>query len=479
MQSIRKDQSKILLISSLTEFGERYSAYILQSLLILFLIYHFKLAENISASLVGTVLSMTYISAIVGGFIADRILGYYRAAFIGSLLMIIGSLLLSISQTVTVLYIGLCFISISTGLIKSNMSSFIGRYYDQAGLPHSHRDFGFSIFYVGINLGAFFALFLASFLAKTYGYNAAFYSSVLINAFMISNLIFGFFKLKKYIADVRLTVAMLLKSLIIIIIYMIIVLIILRNPIIANISIFIAAILCALVLIRSAIKTGFYKNAIIATLFFVLSVIYWAVYFQIFISIELFINHIVNHHFLGFMIDTTQFLRIEGLFILLFGFLMGKFWIYLDNRGKAAHDIDKFNLAFVLILLMLLIFYVAIWLSPANAKLPALVIIVGFLLLAISELSLSAIGLSLITKIAPKGFVSLYMGIWLVTLGIGGKLAGLMAQGVTISKNIEASKVSMQHGLLLFIACTIAAIIICLLSRKFIINGIKKTTSTT
>ena len=470
MQTIQKDQPKVLLISSLTEFGERYSYYMLQSLLILFLVFHFKIAQNISAVLVGTVLSMIYISAIVGGFIADKILGYYRSAFLGSLMMIIGSLLLSASKTIDVLYLGLCFISISTGLIKSNISSFIGRYYDRSGLPHSYRDFGFSVFYVGINLGSFLAFLLASFLANKYGYNVAFYSSIFINALMIINLIIGYFILSQYITDMKLTFKMIAQALILVIVYMIIVFIILKNPIIANLSIFIAAILCAAILIRASMKDKNYKHAIIATIFFILSIIYWALYFQMFISLELFIKSVVNHHFLGFTIQTTQFFSVESLAILILGFFMGRLWIYLDKRGKAIHDIDKFNLAFIIMLGIFIFFYVAIMMTTGTEKISAVVIIIGFFIWAISELSLSAIGLSLMTKIAPKGFVSLYMGIWLVTLGIGGKFSGLLASNITITNNVIASKTSMQHGLILFIAYTIGGILICIISRKFIMR---------
>ena len=472
MQTIQKDQSKVLLIASLTEFGERYSYYMLQSLLILFLVFHFKIAQNISSVLVGTVLSMIYISAIVGGFIADKILGYYRSAFLGSLMMIVGSLLLSASKTIDVLYLGLCFIAISTGLIKSNISSFIGRYYDRSGLPHSYRDFGFNVFYVGINLGSFLAYLLASFLANKYGYNVAFYSSIGINALMIINLIIGYFVLSRYITDMKLSFKMIAQALSLVIIYMVLVFIILKNPTIANISIFVAAALCILVLIRAAMKSGNYKRAATAVVFFILSIIYWALYFQQYISIELFIKSIVKHHFLGINIATTQIMSSQPLAVLIFGFFMGRLWIYLDKRGKAMHDIDKFNIGFILTLVLFIFLYIAITMTTANEKVAAGVFIIGFIIWAISELSLSAIGLSLMTKIAPKGFVSLYMGIWLVTLGIGGKIAGLLAAKVNITNNIVTSKASMQHGLILFMIYTVVGIVICIIGRKFIIRNL-------
>ncbi len=146
MQEVQKDQSKVLLITCFTEFGERYSYYIIQSLLIFFLIEKFHISQASSATLVGTVLGLVYISAIVGGYVADKLIGYYRAAFIGSLLSLVGLIILSISNNQDMLFLGLTFISISTGLIKSNISSFLGSFYDKAKVSQSHRDFGFSIY---------------------------------------------------------------------------------------------------------------------------------------------------------------------------------------------------------------------------------------------------------------------------------------------------------------------------------------------
>lgn len=473
VQAHKKSQFKVLLIAGLTEFGERYSYYIIQSLLILFLVYHFKLQQNISAALVGTILSMIYISSIVGGFIADNLLGHYRAAFVGTILMTCSSIILSISHTLDGLYLGLACIAISSGLIKSNISSFIGHYYDKTRLPHSQRDFGFSIFYVCINLGAFFAQFVAAYLANQFGYNAAFYSSIIINLAMIANLCLGYQKLKIYINDRKITLSCAIQAALAIIGYIAVVLVTLHYRAMANLAIIIAALLCVLILVRAARHTARHNHPLIAMVFFILSIIYWALYFQLFISIELFIKNAVNHHFLFLNINTTQFLSIESLFILIFGFFTGKIWVKLDQRGRNVQDIDKFNIAFFFMLMMFALFYVACMLTASTQKIPALVIIAGFLLLALSELCLSAIGLSLMTKIAPKQFVALYMGIWLVTLGIGGKIAGLIAQYIPIAQQVASAKHAMQHGFILFMLLCAAAIIICLASRSTIIRRCK------
>ncbi|MBK2028221.1 peptide transporter [Francisella noatunensis] len=123
-----REEKKVLAITSLAEFTERYGYYIIQSLLIFYLIDKFQISQDLLPSLVGTTLSMVYISAILGGFIAERYFGYYRAGLLGSLFMLSGFFILAYSTSQSMLYLGLSFISVSTGLIKSNMSAFIGRF---------------------------------------------------------------------------------------------------------------------------------------------------------------------------------------------------------------------------------------------------------------------------------------------------------------------------------------------------------------
>ncbi|MCF6806938.1 peptide MFS transporter [Thiotrichales bacterium 19S9-12] len=472
--NIKSDQFKVLSISSLTEFAERYSYYVIQALLIFFLIEQFKLSSDYSANLVGTVLAMIYLSALVGGYIADRLIGYYLSAFLGSLFMILGSSILALSYHENVMFLGLAFISISTGLIKSNISSFIGYFYDKAKLSHSHRDFGFSIFYVGINLGSFFALLFASLLKEHYGFQAPFYSSILVSAVMTVILFSGFFLLKSYIeikVDKKLFGNMFM-AMIVIGLYIVFVYYVLKHPRIADFIILLVA-LSACFLIYLSAQRKYYKRALIASCFFLLSILYWALYFQIFISILLFIDYVVAHEFLGIVIKSSQFLSIESLGVLIFGALMGKLWLSFGKRGMPVEDIDKFNIAFIIMSLMFVVFYFSVITATGNSKVPAIIFIIGFLMLSISELSLSAIGLSLVTKIAPPKFVSLYMGIWLVTIGLGGKLAGIISSHLQITPNIIQSKEQMSFGLLLFIALSILGVVICFSVRRLIIRNTK------
>lgn len=472
MQHIQKDQNKVLFFASFTEFGERYSYYVIQALLIFFLLDKFHISEAKSSSLVGTALGMIYISAIVGGYIADKLIGHYRAAYIGSILMVCGSFLLTLSSTEYLLFIGLAFISISTGLIKSNMSSFIGHYYDQSGLSESHRDFGFNIFYVGINVGSLFALFFASLLKDHYGFKVPFYSSLFITFLMFLNLTIGFKKLKKYISFDTKTSHVWYKTFAVIIAYILLVFITLKNPNIATATIFIASILCLFILIKSA-QNQHWKNVTVIGMFFLLSILYWMLYFQQYISLLVFIDKTVSHSLLGFNIASSQFLSAQSLSVIVLGGVIGKIWLSFGKKGKPIQDIDKFNLGFIFIAIMFIVIFVGASIGEATAKVSGFFIILALFILAISELCLSAIGLSMITKNAPDGYVSLYMGIWLVTLGIGGKLSGFLSSFITINDDIVQSKINMNRGLLVFISLAILGIILCFITRKFIINNSK------
>lgn len=388
--------------------------------------------------------------------------------------MIIGSATLALSSTENMLFLGLSFISISTGLIKSNISSFIGRFYDQSKLSDSHRDFGFNVFYVGINLGMFSALSVASYIESSFGFAAAFYSNLAISIFMMSVLIIGSFILKKHIASVKLTLKKIVTTITIIIVYIALIFNLLKYPKIADFSIIVASLCCIIIMMVSA-QNKYWKQVSAVLCFFILSVIYWTFYLQMYISVLLFINSSVNHVFLGITIENSQFLAVDAISILILGTFMGKLWLYFGNKGKAVHDIDKFSLGFIFLIFCFLSIYLGIHISAANEKVPAIYLIISYIFLAISELCLSAIGLSMVTKLAPPKFVSLYMGIWLVTLGIGGKLSGFLSQYIHISDNLIDSKSQMASGIIIFILIMLLTMICSLLIRKIIIKNTQPT----
>lgn len=467
MDLIRKDEYKVLGVTGFAEFCERYSYYVIQGLLIFYLIDKYNLGHEKSQILVGTVLGVIYVSALVGGYIADKIIGKYMAATFGSLLMLSGCFILSISNTEKLLYLGLSFIALSTGLVKSNMSSIIGGFYDKAKLPASRRDFGFNVFYVMINLGGFVALFLASSIKEQYGDAAPFYSSVFVTCLLVLNMLIGGIFIRKYIDKPKYSLVTILKLIIICGMYIGLVYFILANSVVANWAMLSAIVLCIGVLI-SACKTD--KRRIMqACCFFSLSIIYWALYFQIFISLELFIEKCVNNNLLGFVLNPSQYIAMNSVGVMILGALVGQVWYQLGKKGHEVSDVLKFGVAFISIAAFFGVLYLLNVATPLGTKLPSFAIILVYgSLLPFSELALSAVGLSLMTKIAPEGFVSRYLAIWMVTLGLGGKLGGMLASYISIEDNIDISRVNMGHGFVGFIGLAVLSAILCVGLRKFL-----------
>jgi POT family proton-dependent oligopeptide transporter len=461
----KKQERKILAMGCFTEMGERYVFYTLQSLLIFYLIDHLHLSHMSSAKLAGTVFGMVYISALLGGYIAESLLSYYYATLIGTIVLTLGSWIMVSAYTENTLFIGLAFISIGSGLIKSNISSFIGKFYDKVKARESQRDFGFSIFYMGINAGIIFATYFAMNLRDRYGFNGAFYTSIMVSFLVFLITVIGYFLSRKYQNNKKISIKSLFLSFLCIAGYIGFIVYLLKNPYFANATFTLVSALCVLIMIISA-KSGQMHRSIAAMIFFILSTLYWSLYMQLFISLLLFLHYCVIHQVMGFSVNASQFVTIESFSVLLFGFFIGKIWIYFEKKNKPIHDIDKFSLSFLLIGAMYVVIYLAIDLSPAAERIAAWPIIISVFFMGASELTLSAIGLSMVTKIAPKGYVSIYMGIWLVTIGLGSKLAGEISSYIPVNSDILTSKISTSHGLLWLIALSCAGVVFALLVRK-------------
>jgi POT family proton-dependent oligopeptide transporter len=412
----------------------------------------------------GRALAMIYISAIVGGYIAERLLGYYRAGLLGSALMLIGYFLLASASSQNSLCLGLGLICISSGLIKSNMAAFIGRFYDRSSFDDSRRDFGFNVFYMGINLGGFLGLVLATSLKDHFGYDIAFYSSLVVNLLMFIMLCSGYKFIDKHMLDIRFSLLIILRVCLILVVYISLLFCVFKYPEVANYSVLASAIVSIIILLIS-IKKSSVRKVIAASVFFLLSIVYWALYFQMFICLLLFVEYSVKQY----LLNSGQILSVVSLTILAFAVVMGRLWIYLASKGRMTNDIDKFNLAFVVLALAFIVIEIFIYATPGSIKVSPFAFIIGYFIIGISELCISAIGLSLVTKIAPKGFVALYMGIWLITLGIGGKLGGLLSSYFYIPEtDVVLAKTNMADALDAFVLIAVLASIVILLVRKFV-----------
>ena len=475
MKAINKYRNKILTIACSIEFGESYTKNFIEFLLMLYLVNHFNLPTNKSSLLVGTTLSIVHISNIVGAFIAEKYLGYFITSILGSVLMTFGSIFLCFFHGLFFLHIALGIISVSIGLILVNISSFIARHYDQEKSSHSERGFGFSLFFIFINLGGVVGGAVSTSLANKYGYNQAFYTILISNFFIIAMQIIGIIVLNKSdVLQFKINTQKITISSVIILFYIAIVIISLYFNLIADMFFIAAIILSLCILLYSYIKSEKIVNPITPSIFFILNTLYWTLGFQMFLSFELFIDKTVNKNFFGIELTTTQILSTESIAVFIFGALIGKIWLKLSKKGIITHEIDKLTISFIVLFFVFLLNFYCIKFSIHNQKVLSYWIIIGFLIMGVSDVNISVYGLSFITRVAPKKFLSLYTSIWFISVGLGAKIAGYISSKINITNNLAQNKTSMENGLKIFMALALIYTAFCLISRKTVLKNTPK-----
>jgi POT family proton-dependent oligopeptide transporter len=180
-----------------TEMWERYGFYVVQSLLALFLSVHLHLSDDYTYTLVGSFTALTYISPIVGGWIADNCLGQKNAVLLSTLLLFCSYIILALAHNLAHLLFALAMIAVGTGLLKPNISALLGKQYVK-GDPK--RNSGFTIFYLGITLGIVLGTTLPSKLQAMYGWSACFFNASigLVLAFLVFYFGVRVLKIKEY-----------------------------------------------------------------------------------------------------------------------------------------------------------------------------------------------------------------------------------------------------------------------------------------
>lgn len=399
-----KTHPKGLYLLFFVEMWERFSYYGMRALLVLYVIqYLFKDIEltkstEYAGNIYGWYTGLVYLTPIIGGYIADKFLGQRKCISIGALIMIVGLLALSASgyeafyQYKLILFgLGLFLMIIANGFIKSNISTIVGKLY---GNDNTRKDSGFTIFYMGINLGAFISPLICGTLAYLYGFQYGFMASGL-------GILIGYitYKLgeKSLLGDCGLC------------------------PFSDNVK---------LQQTSDNFDTQGKHRLWALFILMVFSIIFWTCYEQAGSSLALFAENETQRNFLLFgrnlTIPSQYFQSLNPLFIIIFAPIMSVIWNYLNSKKKEPASIVKFIWSLVLISISYLIMAGASHFA-INEPVSPLWLVVVFFVATISELCLSPIGLSLVTKLAPVKFASLIMGCWFLSSFFGNLGAGLLA----------------------------------------------------
>lgn len=438
-QFINKNNPHSLTTLFFTEMWERFSYYGMRALLVLYLVNSQNYSESDALHIYAVYTGLVYLTPLIGGYLADRFLGSQKAIFIGGLTMMIGHFLMAFPNF---LYLAIGMLIIGNGYFKPNISSLLGRLYKPDDV---RRDSGFSIFYVGINLGAFLAPLIVGYVGETINWH---YGFAIAGFGMLAGLIQFYIGQNKIIKEDISSQSKKLNpadwgiiSLISLINLPLILVILELNQIINDFFFEILAILIILIFFYFitkkkqllAVKKDIKRIAYIGILS-IFVIFFWVGFEQAGGSLTLFANNSVDRNFLGFVIPASFFQSINPLIIILIGPMIANFWLSVDRSKNKINTSQKMGLG---LLLLASGFFLIMLVNNSSETSISLWWLVGvYFLHTMGELCLSPIGLSMVSKVSPKKIASLMMGFWFLSSAVANFTAGKLP-AILESNNLD------------------------------------------
>ncbi len=387
-----------------TELWERFSYYGMRALLILFMVADVArggLGFDVkrAATIYGLYTSMVYFMAIPGGFVADRFLGPRRAVFLGGSLIALGHFSLALN-TLPTFFGGLVLIVTGTGLLKPNISVMVGQLY---GPGDARRDAGFSIFYMGINLGATISPLICGYLGQTIGWPWGFGAAGIGMTLGLVQFWLGRARLPQGGSPVRSghSDGSLPRP---------------DRDSPAGFRLPVAAPFTA----------AEWKRIAAIGVLFVFATVFWAAFEQAGSSFNLFADQRTRTSLLGWSFPSSWLQSVGPLLVILLSPVFAWLWVRLGSREPSSPAKFTFGLLFVG-LGPLLLAIAALLAGPGEARVSPIWLVLVYLVQTIGELCLSPVGLSTVTKLAPPRIVGVMMGVWFLSISIGNYIAGWVA----------------------------------------------------
>jgi POT family proton-dependent oligopeptide transporter len=463
-----------LLVCFTTELWERFSYYGMRALLVFYLTQHFLYTDNESFLIYGAYTALVYLMPIFGGIFADQYLGSRKAVTLGAVLLVCGHLGLAfegpqamqqISNGVTEIqrnplfinsfFLSLALIVTGVGFLKTNISTLVGQLYQP---DDPRRDSGFTIFYMGINIGGAVAPLLTGWVAFRYGWSWGF---GLAGVGMLVGLL-GFLRGQKMLlghaeppSPARLRQRVLPGVSVEWLIYGSSLLLVaaawfllqhqqLVGQLLALVGIGVASIICWYGLARCDRKER--DRLLVISVLIMFSVGFWAFYEQMGSSLALFADRMVDRNVFGQEIPATTLQSLPAIFVILLAPLYSSLWLFLSRRGLEPGTPLKFSLALGLLALAFLSLTLGIHLTPAGQPVALFWFVLNFLFLVMGELCLAPVGMSMVTRLSPPRIVAMMMGVFMLAISASSFISGLIAQ-MTSSHGLAGELPNQQAAL--------------------------------
>lgn len=445
IQNFKGKYPKQLWYLFFSEMWERFSFYGMRGMLVYFMVTQLLMNEGTVNLQYGATQAFVYAFTFIGGLFADKILGYRRSLFWGGILMIVGSIILALDPK-EFFFIGIAFNIVGTGFFKPNISTMVGRLYRDGD---NRVDAGFSLFYAGVNLGAL----LGGYLCVAIGKRALFGNLIPIG--LEWNVAFGlaavvmvislltFTQTQKSLATIGLSPLLHLEpkrkklyetctyigSLVIVPVIMLMV----SKTEYTDIFMYIVGPVSLIYLFFEMRKFSITENKrlIAALLFMFFSIFFWAFFEQSGGSLSLFAANNLDSHVLGVPLDPNGVNNsANSLFVIIFAFLLGLLWIWMNKRKAEPNTIVKFGLGFLFLAGGFYIFYYTKFFANQIGMTSLDLFTFGWLIITFGELCLSPIGMSVMTKLSPLKVQAVVMGMWFLASAYGQYLAGILGANI-------------------------------------------------
>jgi proton-dependent oligopeptide transporter, POT family len=438
-----------------TEMWERFSYYGMRAILVLYMT-HAILNENnpgmaltaeTAGAIYGIYTGMVYLLALPGGWIADRVMGQRNAVFLGGCIIAAGHFSMAVPYNGT-FFLGLILIVLGTGLLKPNISAMVGDFYGQ---DDPRRDAGFSIFYMGINLGAFLSPLICGYLGEEVNWHYGFGAAGV-------GMLFGLIQYKlgaKYLGDAgllkatpeayrkdRRTLSIILAVLGAAILALTLAVwkgvVSISMTTVAGAMTYIIIGVAAIYLFYAAFLSGVTpverKRIGVIAILFLAAALFWSGFEQAGSSLNLFADRLTDMTVLGWDMPASWLQSANALFIIAFAPVFAWLWLFLAKRHLEPSSPLKFAVGLIFLGggFVVMVFAALLTGYGGAADLDYKRVSVGWLLVTyllhtFGELCLSPVGLSTMTKLSPKRFVGQMMGIWFMAAALGNVIAGQVA----------------------------------------------------
>ena len=390
---------KGLYVLFFTEMWERFSYYGMRAILVLYLVT--KTTEQNAGlgwsngealALYGWYTMLVYVASIPGGIIADRILGQKKSVIVGAILLVIGHSILAVEE-MWAFYTGLGFIIAGVGMLKPNISTMVGGLYKTGDI---RRDKGFTIFYIGINVGAFLSSLIVGYVGEVYGWHYGFGLAGICMLLGLVQFVMG----QKHLEGVG---DYLGKS--------------------ENVE------------DRDTLKRPLTKiekdRVIVLILSFLMVIVFFGAFEQAGGLMNIYAKDYTNRMLLGWEVPASWFQSLNAFFIITLGTTVAAFWAKRKLKGKEASSLFKMIMGLVIMGIGFLFMSAAAVENESTGSSAMYWLVLAYLFHTIGELSLSPVSLSFVTKLAPAKYASLMMGLYFATTGLGNKVAGLLGESAS------------------------------------------------